>query len=60
MGGGDRCAVYGCDNDRRYPERYKYYSVTVFFNVMQENLLNLSFTRTCQFHSVTVTDSYTK
>ncbi|XP_789683.1 uncharacterized protein LOC584740 [Strongylocentrotus purpuratus] len=22
MGGGDRCAVYGCNNDRRYPERY--------------------------------------
>ncbi|XP_072165725.1 THAP domain-containing protein 1-like [Diadema setosum] len=22
MGGGDRCAVYGCKNDRRYPERY--------------------------------------
>ncbi|XP_078679629.1 uncharacterized protein LOC144915282 [Branchiostoma floridae x Branchiostoma belcheri] len=22
MGGGDHCAVYGCNNDRRYPERY--------------------------------------
>ena len=21
MGGGDRCALYGCDNDRRYPNR---------------------------------------
>ena len=21
MGGGDHCAVFGCDNDRRYPER---------------------------------------
>lgn len=21
MGGGDHCAVYGCDNDRRYPEK---------------------------------------
>ena len=22
MGKGDHCAVYGCNNDRRYPERY--------------------------------------
>ncbi|XP_046863414.1 LOW QUALITY PROTEIN: uncharacterized protein LOC124457174 [Xenia sp. Carnegie-2017] len=22
MGKGDHCAVYGCDNDRRYPEKY--------------------------------------
>ena len=21
MGGGDHCAVWGCDNDRRYPEK---------------------------------------
>ena len=23
MGKGDHCAVYGCNNDRRYPEKQK-------------------------------------
>ena len=23
MAKGDHCSVYGCDNDRRYPERYR-------------------------------------
>jgi hypothetical protein len=22
MGGGDRCAIGGCNNDRRYPKKY--------------------------------------
>ncbi|KAK3095162.1 hypothetical protein FSP39_010913 [Pinctada imbricata] len=36
MGGGDRCAVGGCNNDRRYPERY----------IIRSHVSNL------QFHSL--------
>ena len=31
MGKGDRCAVFGCNNDRRYPEKYLMKEHTSFF-----------------------------
>ena len=34
MGGGDHCAVWGCSNDRRYPERYDLYCTYIYVFVM--------------------------
>ena len=52
MAKGDHCSVYGCDNDRRYPERYRrqflwsflFFYIPVHrepFTVRQERINNL-------------------
>lgn len=40
MGGGDHCAVYGCNNDRRYPEKQKiqpHVGILRFYSPLSKN-----------------------